>query len=156
MFLRNTGIHIDYYCEPLMPSSWRTCTAPFTLRCSETKSPLAPCLLPSEAQQSSERRRGPILGSYLTHFLLLFFVFLVSLRGALLSPKQKSTGRSKCAMLLRRVDMGLSKWWRSWASSSGASAAVARFGRSLIKSRRRSRISRDQPRAVVFGAARAN
>jgi hypothetical protein len=45
--------------------------------------------------------------------------------------------------------VGLSKWQRSWASSSGASAAVAQFGRSLIKSRRQSRISRAQQRAAI-------
>ncbi len=45
--------------------------------------------------------------------------------------------------------VGLSKWQRYWASSSGASAAVAQFGRSLIKSWRRLRISRAEPRAAI-------
>ncbi len=45
--------------------------------------------------------------------------------------------------------VGLSKRKRPWAPSSGASAAVARPGRSLIKSRRQSRISLAQPRATI-------
>jgi hypothetical protein len=56
--------------------------------------------------------------------------FFVSPRGAVLSNNIKSTGQSKCAVLLRRGHMrrvsvvGLSKWYSSWASSSGASAAI--------------------------------
>ncbi len=45
--------------------------------------------------------------------------------------------------------MGLSKWWRSWAPPRGDSAAAARLGRSLIRSRRRSKISLAQPRATI-------
>jgi hypothetical protein len=85
-------------------------------------------------------------------------VFFVSPQGAVLSHKQKSTGQSKCAMLLRCVDMR--HLCVPWGCRSVAllgfiqrgpccPAAVAQFGRSLIRSRRRSRISRAQPRAAI-------
>ncbi len=85
--------------------------------------------------------------------------YFISPQGAVLSNKHKSTGQSKCAMLVRCVDMRrvCLPWGCQSGSapglhaSSGASAAVAQFVRSLVKSRRRSRISRTQPRAAISG-----
>ncbi len=79
----------------------------------------------------------------------------MSPQGAVLSHNPKSSGQSKCAMLLRCVDMRrLCVPWGCRSDSApglnlAAPAAVAQFLRSLIRSRRRSKISRAQPRAAI-------
>ena len=90
-------------------------------------------------------------------FFLFFFIFF---KGTVLSHKRKVQGKANalCCFALvicaACVCRGVVEVVALLVRSSGASAAVARLGRSLIKSRRRLRISLAQPRAASSGAQR--